>query len=216
MLNVWNKKIKAIIEKIKEVLFLNVRNKRWIIVSCIVLILGAFGYGYFSTVSNLKSGISNPKPGTRLENMDNSTLGNQDGEANKPSEEDRVAPSAVLVKKVRSINSGKEKVEEEGPVPKELVNLTRGEVERMYNDYDTSVEFSRDIITVTRELPYLPKCLVVKLEYQYIKVFQTDEEGNTTPYDFEPVEYKNTDEELEKGIEVETEEEIYNIIQDYE
>jgi hypothetical protein len=54
------------------------------------------------------------------------------------------------------------------------------------------------------------------LEYQYIKVFQTDEEGNTTPYDFEPVEYKNTDEELEKGIEVETEEEIYNIIQDYE
>lgn len=187
----------------------------WLILSFIVLVFGAFGYGYYSTLKN----ISREKTDQRKETGINYKFYDQsemEDEVNRVPEEDRVTPSTVLEKKIISINTGKALIEYSGPVPEEIVNFNREQVTDFFGSYKVD-EFSRDKITVLKEMPYLPDHFIVKLENSQIVVFKTDSKGQATKYEeFEPMPYKNRDINLERGIEVKTEEEIWEKIRDYD
>lgn len=178
--------------------------------------MGAFGYGYYTSLS--RNIVDEPKPKSRtlVENISNLPPYIEEKEVGLTSEEDIVTPSTMLEMKIVSINTGNSVTEYNDVVPNVLVNMNEDEV-REYFKYQGSVEFSKDKITVTRELPYLPDCFVVKLENKYIVVYKTDADGNATRYEeFEPLPQKNRDSTLEKGIEVKTIEEVWEKIQDYE
>lgn len=190
--------------------------KLWIILTCIVLILGAFGYGYYATLGKISKNQPNQKPNNKIDYKYYPTPENEEG-VNKIPDEDMVTPSMILERKIKSINTGRELIEYNGVVPDNLVNLTRQEVvDYLKKDYEF-VEFSTEKITAVKEIPNLPEHFVVILENKYIVVYKTDSDGLATRYEnFEPVPHKNKDERLEKGIEVKTEDDIFKIIGDYE
>lgn len=192
------------------------RKKLLIILSCIVLVAGVFGYSYFTTVKNILNETPKKKPGERL-NIRNELppVNREDEGVSKFPLEDRVKPSTILVIIKESINTGKT-IETRELVPDAVVDLTKEEVEEFYKDYN-SVVFDTDKITLVKKYPYLPNCFVVKGDDKFIKVFTTDEEGKAVILDdFPEVPCKNRDDELMRGIEVETLDEVWQLIGDYE
>lgn len=197
---------------------MNSHKKIWITLSCIVLIIGAFGYGYYSTLSKMNDAPPNKKPNTAINNINHEVppVTDEDEGVSKFPPEDRVTPTTLLIEKIRSINTGSEMEGEPKIVPDELVNYTEEQVKTFFKGYD-SVEFSKEKIVLVKNMPYLPDRYVVKLEDKYIKIFTTDSTGKATLCtDFEPVLHKNKDSKLENGIEVNSPEDVYEIIQDYE
>lgn len=196
------------------------RQKVWIILSCVVLIAGAFGYGYYTTLNKMFRENPEKKPITKLDDIDYAenlppVTEDEKGVGQFPPEE-RVTPSTLLVEKIISINTGKEMEKEPKVVPEEIVNYTEDQVKSFFKGYD-SIEFSDEMILLIKKMPYLPDKYVVKLEDKYIKIFVTDSMGKASLCDdFEPVLHKNKDKMLEQGIEVDSPDKVYQIIQDYE
>lgn len=187
-----------------------------IILSSIILIAAAFGYGYYVTMKKILKEVPQPKPGERIDVKEKTPVNiDEKGTAQFPSG-DRVTPSTVLVEKIVSINTGNIIENDPKSVPDEIVNFDEEQVKDYFSDYD-AVMFSKDKITVERKFPNLPDCFLVKLEDDIIKVFVTDDEGQAVIFnDFTPVRCKNKDETIEKGIEVKTLDEVYSAISDYE
>jgi hypothetical protein len=156
-----------------------------------------------------------PKPITRINyGVIKISIDEGEGVSHFPSE-DRITPSSILVENIKSQNTGKIE-EKQLDVPEEIMNYTEEQVKKYYEKYD-SVYFSKDKIIIERNTSYLPDRFLVKLEGGYVKVFITDSEGVATIYDdFSPVPHKNIDGQLEIGIEVETIEEVWDKIQDYD
>ena len=197
------------------VILLKIR-KLFIIISSVVLILGAFGFGYFSTLKRIINEVPDKKPGTRIDNK-KIIPPLDDEKVNMIPNEKTVTPSTILVKKIISINTGKTIIEYDDIVPDTIVNFNEDEAIDYFKNYGKVIEFSKDKIEVKRELPFLPDCFVVKLETKNIVVYKTDADGIATKYKgFEPIPYKNKDKKLEVGIEVESENEIWSKIQDYD
>jgi len=196
---------------------MNNHKKIWITLCFIVLIAGAFGYGYYSTLGKITNEKPNQKPGTFIDNKKYIPyIDDMDQGVNKVPDEDRVTPSMTLIKKITSINTGKEIIEYDGVVPDNLINLTKQQVVDYFKDYGVA-ELTDGKINVIKKLPNLPDHYIVKLENKYIVVYKTNSKGIATKYEgFEPILHKNRDSGLEKGIEVETEEEIWKKVQDYE
>lgn len=197
---------------------MNNHKKIWIVLSCIVLIIGAFGYGYYSTLSKIIDKTPERKPVTKINSIDKDlppVIGDEEGVSRFPPE-DRVTPYTLLIEKIISINTGKEIEKEPKVVPEEIVNYTEDQVKEFFKDYD-SIEFNPERIVLVKKMPYLPDRYVVKLEDKYIKIFVTDSTGKATICDdFEPTLYKNKDKMLEQGIEVDSPDKVWQIIQDYE
>lgn len=207
-----------IITKYKEVLRLNNHKKIWIVLSLIVLMFGAFGYGYYSALSRE---LNKPAEKTPIAKINSDALelppvnGDEEGVSQFP-QEDRVTPSTLLIEKIHSINTGCEIEKEAKVVPDEIVNFNEEQVKEFFKEYD-SVEFSKEKITLVKNTPYLPNMYVVKLEDKYVKVFITDSEGKATLCnDFEPTPCKNKDKNLIQGVEVDSPEKVWEIIQDYD
>lgn len=196
--------------------FIKSYKKLWIILSCIVLIVGAFGYGYYTTVGKISNEKPLPKPGTRIDFKNH--IPPEEEEVNKIPLDDKVTPNTVLEKKIVSINTENQIIEYNDIVPDSLVNLTKSQIIDYFNSNGyNKVEYDNGKISAIKELPNLPDCYVIKLENNYITVYKTDSGGIATRYEeFDPIPYKNKDEKLEKGIEVSSEEQIYEKIQDYE
>lgn len=195
---------------------MNSRKKIWIILSCIVLILGSFGYGYYSTLKNMADEVPQLKPGARInvKNDIQSVTDNEEGVNMFPSE-DRVTPSTVLIEVIESINTGS-RVENQSEVPEEIINFTKEQVLDYFREYD-SIEFNTEKIMAIKRVPYLPNRFVVKLEDKYIRVYETDTDGKAVIMkDFPEILSKNKDSDLIKGIEVETLDEVWQRIGDYE
>lgn len=196
---------------------MNPRKKIWIVLSCIVLILGAFGYSYFTTVKNMINEGPEEKPGRRMtvkESIDPYIQDEDEGVSKFPPE-DRVSPSTILIEKIISINTGcSDEYKQE--VPEEIVDFTEEQVKEYYKEYD-SVEFSTEAIVIVKRVPYLPNHFVVKLEGKYIKVYSTDLDGKAIiDKSFPEILCKNKDNELVKGIEVDSLDEVWQRIADYE
>lgn len=189
--------------------------KVWILLSCVVLIIGAFWYGYYKTLGNITQEQPDEKQGEKIDyKYYPSPI--DDEIVDKVPAEDMVTPSMELEKKIISINTGKELVEYSGKVPENMVNLTKSQLMDYFSDYG-SVEFNNNKIIVTRKMPNLPDHFIVKLNDKNIIVYKTDSNGIATLYeDFKPEPHKNRDEKLEKGIEVDTLEKVYELIEDYE
>lgn len=205
----------AIIIGQKGGVLLSNRKRLWIILSCIVLIVGAFGYSYFTTLKRIINEVPEQKPGTRINTKNSFPPINYEEGVSKFPPEDIVTPSTLLIERTLSINTGCY-IENQTEIPDELVNMTEDQVKEFYKDYE-SVEFSKEKIIISRKLPFLPNRFLVKLEDKYIKVFVTDSEGKASIYEeFPPVPCKNKDDELIKGIEVETLDEVWERIGDYE
>lgn len=189
--------------------------KFWILLSCVVLVFGAFGYGYYKTLGNITREQRDEKQGDKIDyKYYPSPI--DDEIVDKVSVEDIITPSMELEKKIISINTGKELIEYSGKVPENMVNLTKTQLTDYFKDYG-SVEFNNNKIIVTRKMPNLPNRFVLKLDGNNIVVYKTDSKGIATLYeDFEPEPHKNRDERLERGIEVDTIEKVYELIEDYE
>lgn len=192
------------------------RKKIWIVLSCMVLILGAFGYSYYSTLKRIINEVPEQKPGARINiKKDFPPINSGEEGVSKFPPQDKVTPSTILIEKTLSINTGCS-IETQHEVPEEIINLTNEEVKEYYVGYD-SMEFNKEIIIISRKVPYLPNRFIVRLEDKYIVVFTTDSEGKATKYDdFDPIPCKSKDAQLIKGIEVETLEEVWQIIGDYD
>lgn len=202
----------------KEWMNLKNHKKVWIILSCIVIIAGAFGYGYYSAFNKKLGESAQKKPTINLDSVNNDipeVIGEEEGVSKFPPE-DRVSPYTMLIEKIVSVNTGSEMEKEPKVVPDEIVNYTEEQVKNFFKGYD-SVEFSPEKIVLLKKMPFLPDGYVVKLEDKYIKVFITDSTGKASLCgDFEPVPHKNKDQKLEQGIEVDSPDKVYEIIQDYE
>ncbi|KPU44998.1 hypothetical protein OXPF_14760 [Oxobacter pfennigii] len=191
------------------------RKKLWLILSCLVILLGSFGFGYYSTLNSILGEKTLPQPGKKVD-YKYFPISDEDKDIDIMADEERVTPQTILEKKIISINTGKSITTESHIVPDELVNMTRLQVEDFF-DGEGRVDFTKEKILIIRELPYLPDRFVVRLENKYIMVYSTDSNGIATKCDdFEPIPHKNKDKNLETGIEVETEEEVWEKIRDYD
>jgi hypothetical protein len=191
--------------------------KGFIILSCVILITAAFYFGYYSTVKKNEgqNSLPNPKPTTIAKN--NNTPSQIDRTVNNVSVEEIVTPQTVLQKTIESINTGNTVDEYNGAVPEDIVNMNEAEVKEYFTDYGNVTEFSKDKIVVVKRLPNLPDRYLIKIENDNIIVYRTDDEGTAYKYEeFEPKPCKNKDPQLEKGIEVESEDEVYETIGDYQ
>lgn len=196
---------------------MELRKKMYIILSCIVLVLGVFGFSYYTTLRNMIDETPKEKSGMIINARDDiSPIVNdeEEGVSNFPLEE-RVSPTTILIERIESINTGKS-IEYKQEAPEEIVNFTGDEVIDYYKDYD-SVKFTDNMIVIVKKTPYLPNHFIVKLEEDYIKVYTTDLDGKAVIYkDFAQIPCKNRDSELERGIEVESLDEVWQRIGDYE
>lgn len=171
---------------------------------------------YYSTLNKSEKNQANLKPGTIWGNTsdDGSDL------VSKTPAEDIVTPNTKLKRTIESINTGSTEIEYDGIVPDTLVNMTKDEVVAFYKNVDGDMkvtEFSKDQIVVAKYTPYLPDHYVVKIEGNDIVVYRTDDDGIAYRYEeFTPMPCKNKDDKIIKGIEVENEEDIYNVIGDYD
>lgn len=189
-----------------------------IVLSCILLICGAGFYIYYTNniSGRTQGGSANLKPNTISDN----TGADGSSQVSKTTLEKTLSPGAILKRIIISRNTETSVVDYEGIVPDNLVNKTKDEASEYYKSLDNGMavtEFGKDKIVVVKYTPYLPNCYVVKLEGNDIVVYRTDGDGIAYRYEeFIPRPCKNKDEKLEKGIEVKTEKEIYNVIGDYD
>lgn len=206
-----------IITKYKGGVILKPVQKVIIVLSCIILICGACFYMYYSTLDKAgKGGNANLKPNT----ISDSTASGGSDLVSKTPAEDTVTPNTVLRRIAVSESTGKTKDEYKGIVPDNLVNMTKDEVVNFYKSVDPNMkvtEFSKDEVDVVRYTSYLPNCYLVRIEENDIVVYTTDDDGVPHKYEkFTPRPCKNKDELIEKGIEVESEEDVNTTIGDYD
>ena len=194
---------------------MNNSKKVLLILSFIILVLSAFGYGYYNTLRKMLKDTPNPKPqpAVKVEYADKTS--SEHREVTQILAEDKVTPSTLLYERIISLNTGMDTLKQI-ELPNDIINFTEKETAEYFKEYN-SIEFSKDKIILEKKMPNLPNHFIVKLENKYIKVFITNDKGEATIFDdFKPIPYKNKDEQLEKGIEVERLEDIWVIIQDYD
>lgn len=176
--------------------------------SCLALVCCSFYIGYFGTLKSSGSQSAQKKPAPA------DVSGSGDEAVELLSREVRITDATVLEKKVESINTGASRVEYSGKVPDILVGYTKAQTSDYFKNYGTVKEFGKDRISVVRRLPNLPNCYLLKLEGDYMVIYSTDNDGVQKRYG-EPIPCGNRDENLERGIEKDTLDEIYEIIEDY-
>lgn len=105
-------------------------------------------------------------------------------------------------------------------LPKELVNLTRQEVENYYDDYEVE-EFSSDSLVISKEINgFCNEHFYIHLGENNIEVMQLDTDGSFIPYQETDItrEYLPSEdiEKLEEGIYVFGSGNINSVLEDYE
>jgi len=134
-------------------------------------------------------------------------------------EEKRVSPNSLFALK-KVYNECNHFEYEEAELPKELVNLSRQEIEDYYDDWEVE-EFDDKKLVLCKEINgYCNQHFVIKLDDNQVKVYRLGTHG-------EYIEYKNTDifkeylpeediKKLEDGIMIYGEGKLSSVLEDYE
>jgi hypothetical protein len=204
---------------------INTRNKvgkfmKKIIFLGILVFIVSIGVGYFysSTFMNENnSGVSQFEK-NELEDyaMVNST-GVQTLEAS--SEEEKISPNATFAVKEYFDECGHFNFSYES-LPKDLVNLSRQEVEDYYDDYEVE-EFSSNDVVIAKEINGLcSEHFYVKLGDENVEVLRLNTDGSFSKYQDTEISRAYLPEEdiskLEEGIYVYGSGKINSVLEDYE
>lgn len=105
-------------------------------------------------------------------------------------------------------------------LPKELVNLSKQEVDDLYDDYEVE-EFSSDSVVLAKEINgFCNEHFFVKLGDEHIEIMQINTDGSFVPYMETEISREYLPEEdinqLEEGIYVFGSGKINSVIEDYE
>ena len=135
------------------------------------------------------------------------------------SEEEKVGPNSRLVLKTYYTKCSHTKTEQQD-IPKELINLTKNELQLQYKQWKIE-RFSKDEIILKKNLEeYCEEHYVLRNKDGYINVYSIDENGNEKKYlstEISTLYLPETDQiNLEKGIYIYGKEKLIEILQDFE
>ena len=143
----------------------------------------------------------------------------QDNTLLTDSDEEKVSPNAHFALKKYYNQCGHFKLEA-ATLPQDIVNLTRSELEKYYEDWDVE-EFSSKNIVLVKEINSLcDEHFIIKLGKEYIEIHHVEPNGETTLYKTTEVSKEYLAEEdiekLKKGIYVFGKGKLNSVIEDYE
>lgn len=157
------------------------------------------------------------KANTENENTNQNLIENSTLQTN--SNEERISPNAFITYK-RTYKKCGHTTSEYKEIPKELVNLTKEELQEMYSDWTIEKFTDTDIILNKEEEGSCDEHFVVRDVDGMVTVFKKQEDGTETKYQETDIatEYlTDTDKiNMQKGIEVNGKQELNQLIEDYE
>lgn len=135
------------------------------------------------------------------------------------SEEEKIKPSARLLKKINYTKCSHTRTEE-NEVPKELVNLTKEELQEKYREWNIEKFSSDEIVLIKNSEGFCGEHYILRNNNGYVTVYMIDEEDREKIYlstDIAVVYLPETDQiNLKSGIYIYGKEKLIELLQDFE
>ena len=156
---------------------------------------------------------------TNTENENNNQSLTKNETMQTDAKEERISPNAFITYK-RTYKECGHTTSEYKEIPKDLVNLTKEELQEIYNDWTIEKFSDTDIILNKEEEGSCGEHFVVRDVDGMVTVFKKQDDGTETKYQETDIatEYlTDTDKiNMEKGIEVNGKQELNQLIEDFE
>lgn len=183
------------------------------IITAVVLIKPKSEDNNVGKIAKIEENINNDRNEITTNNINNEIV----EETN--TNEEKISPNAFITYKIKYKKCGHETTEYR-EIPKELVNLTKAELQEKYDDWKIEEFSDTNIILKKESRDSCDEHFILKDKNGIVTVFKTDENGEEREYEITDIstEYlTDTDKiNMKNGIEVNGVQNLNQLIEDFE